>query len=399
MPDMPVTYAQKFLPLFQTYQEQYIERLETLVNIDSGSGQVEGINQVISHLEEWLRQLDFSVTLHPTPGSGNNLVARRRGRGRTRILLVGHVDTVYPPGSAHIRPFMIEDGIAYGPGVIDMKCGVLLILHAVRALQEIGCEDYGELCIVFNNDEEVGSTGSADLLREMARQTDVGLVLESTRAKEILTHSRKGNDKYVLEIHGVPAHSGAEPQKGRSAVVELAHKIVAIQNLHTVFYGVTFNITRLSSSEIMNIIPDRARCHISVRAFNARGLDQAAATLEQIAANHSVPDTHSYLTRIPGRLPYERTPEILHLLEIARQEGAALDIQISGESKGGVSDANLLMEAGLPTLDSLGPVGGGMHNLQREHLQLSSVPLRGALLAGLLQHLSLSGTTGEKLSS
>ena len=384
------TYAQSYLPILQEYQGDIIKCLEILVNIDSGTGQIDGVNRVMSHLEQWLGELDFTVTLRPTEAFGCNLLARRKGNGKARILLVGHVDTVYLPGAAETHPFTIRDGLAYGPGVIDMKSGVVMGIYALRALLQAGFDDYGELCVVFNNDEEVGSAGSASFLREIAQQVDRGLVLESSRSADILTRSRKGADKYVLEVYGVSAHSGAEPYKGRSAVIELAHKMIAIHNLHALFPGVTFNVTRISSSEVLNIVPDIARCHISVRAFNQQGLDMAAAALEQIVAGCSIPDTRTTLTRTVGRRPYESTPDLMEMVEMARIEGQVLGLNIISERKGGVSDANLLMDAGVPTLDSLGPVGGGMHNLGREHLQLDSLPLRGALLAGLIQRICLS---------
>ena len=174
-----------------------------------------------------------------------------------------------------------------------MKSGDVMGLYALQALVESGFEEYKELIFVFNNDEEVGSPGSAPLLRDIAHQVDVGLVLESSRSMEIVTRARKGAEKYELEVVGVPAHSGAEPNRGRSAVIELAHKMIAIHHLNSVFPGVTFNVTRISSSEPLNVVPDSARCHISVRAFNQRGLDLAAAALDQIAAGCSIPDTHT----------------------------------------------------------------------------------------------------------
>ncbi len=388
-------FAQIYLPKFQSYQHELIQRLELLVNIDSGSGQIDGVNAIMSYLEKWLRDIGFAVTLHNSASYGNNLVARRTGKGRLRLLLVGHVDTVYPQGAAAAQPFRMRDGIACGPGVIDMKSGVLMGMYMLQALEESGFEEYGELIFVFNNDEEVGSTGSAPLLREIARQVDVGLVLESSRSLEFVTRARKGAEKYEIEVVGVPAHSGAEPNRGRSAVIELAHKMIAIHHLNSVFPGVTFNVTRISSSEPLNVVPDSARCHISVRAFNQRGLDLAATALDQIAAGCSIPDTQTHLTRIRGRLAYEATPQVMHLVEIAQSEAKGLGIELIAESKGGVSDANLLMEVGVPTLDSLGPIGGGMHDLNREHLRVDSIPLRGALLAGLIHNLCLSEFTGK----
>ena len=389
------TYAHRYLPILQDYQQELLSHLQVLVDIDSGTGQVEGVNQIISYLQEWLQEAGFSVTLNETEQFGRNLVARGRGRGRLRLLLVGHVDTVYPQGAAATRPFSIQNGIASGAGVIDMKSGLLMGMYAIRALRETGFEDYGEIILVWNNDEEVGSPASAPLLREIARNIDVALVLEPTRSAHIITQARKGADRYVMEVTGVPAHSGAEPHKGRSAVIELAHKMIAVHSLNNLFPGTTFNVTRISSSEPLNVVPDFARCHISVRAFDERSLQAAHETLEQVATGSSVPGTRTRLVRTRARTPYIATPEILRLVEITRQEGQSLGLDIIAESKGGVSDANVLMEVGVPTLDSLGPVGGGMHDLNREHLRVDSLPRRGALLAGLIHHLCLLESTGE----
>jgi glutamate carboxypeptidase len=392
------TYAHRYLPILQSYQEELLARLKLLVDIDSGTGQVEGVNRIIAYLSEWLDEAGFSATLFESSQFGKNLVARRQGEGCLRLLLVGHVDTVYPPGTAATRPFDIQDGIATGAGVIDMKSGVLMGLYVARTLIESGFEHYGELILVFNNDEEVGSPGSTPLLREIAHETDVALVLEPSRSADIITQARKGADRYVMEVTGVPAHSGVEPHKGRSAVIELAHKMIAVHNLNNLFPGTTFNVTRISSSEPLNVVPDFARCSISVRAPNERGLQAAHDTLEQIAAGCSIPGTRTRLVRTRGRTPYTATPEILRLVEVTRQEGSSLGLNIIAESKGGVSDANVLVEAGIPALDSLGPVGGGMHDLSREHLRVDSLPLRGALVAGVIHHLCLSESTGRKPS-
>ena len=388
------TYSQYFLPKLQAYQQELLERLELIVNIDSGTGQREGIDRIMKYLEQWLETMGFSVQLHNSDGYGQNLVARLRGNGGVRLLLVGHLDTVYSAGAVVTRPFQVIDGLAFGPGVIDMKSGVLMGVYSLRALLDSGFEQFGEIIVVFNNDEEVGSVGSAPLLREIARQVDVGFVLESSRSEEVITKSRKGADKYVMVVTGIPAHSGAEPHKGRSAVIELAHKMIAIHNLNMLYPGVTFNVTRLSSSEPLNIVPEVACCHISVRAYNEQGLSKAAKALEQVATGCSIPDTRTKLTRTRGRAPYTATPEILQLVEMAQEEGKALGLSIVAEGKGGLSDANLLMEVGIPVLDSLGPIGGGMHDLNREHLRVDSIPLRGALLAGLISRLCLSKFTG-----
>src|ERR1700730_7655801 len=147
------TYSQQFLPALQAYQDHLLQRLELLLNIDSHTGQIEGINQIMSYLEQWLCTIGCSVTLHDSEYFGHNLVARLKGNGRLRLLLVGHLDTVYGPGATTTQPFQIRDGLAYGPGVIDMKSGVLMGIYALRVLIESGFDQFGEIIIVFNNDE------------------------------------------------------------------------------------------------------------------------------------------------------------------------------------------------------------------------------------------------------
>lgn len=388
-------FAQTYLPTLQSYQAELLSRLQLLVNIDSGTGQSDGVEQIMQHLQAWVSDLGFTVSLRPTEQYGPNLIASRRGKGHMRLLVVGHVDTVYARGAAITRPFQLHDGLASGPGIIDMKSGVLMGIYAVKALIDTNFEEYGEITLLFNNDEEVGSPGSASLFREIAPRIDVALVLEPSRSAEIITQARKGADKYVIDVTGVPAHSGAEPNRGRSAVIELAHKMIAVHQLNSMFPGITFNVTRISSSEPLNVVPDAARCHISVRAYDERGLNLAYETLEHIVSGSSVPGTHTRLVRTRGRTPYTATPEILRLVEQAQQEGQALGLNIVAESKGGVSDANSLVGAGVSTLDSLGPVGGGMHDLNREYLRIDSLPVRGSLLAGLIHRLSLSESTGK----
>jgi glutamate carboxypeptidase len=217
-------------------------------------------------------------------------------------------------------------------------------------------------------------------------------VLEPAGKAGSLTHARKGTDKYTLTVQGLAAHSGVEPYKGRSAVVELAHKIIAIQNLHALFPGMTFNITRLKSSEALNVVPDMAQCMISVRAFSKRGLEVASQALHTIVDSVTVPGTTATLHYHPGRPPYESNSQIARLVTFAQQEGEPLGLTLKAEPKAGVSDANFLIDAGVPALDTLGAVGGGMHNLSLEHMKIESVPLRGALLAGLVRHTCLAHT-------
>src|SRR5450755_32957 len=159
------TFAQLYLPKLHLYQAELFARLQLLVNIDTGTGHTEGVERVMEYLQAWVSDLGFTVSLHPSGQYGPNLLASRQGKGHLRLLLVGHVDTVYAPGAATTQPFLVRDDLATGPGVIDMKSGVLMGLYAVKALIETGFEEYGEITLLFNNDEEVGSPGSAPLFR------------------------------------------------------------------------------------------------------------------------------------------------------------------------------------------------------------------------------------------
>src|SRR5260370_1943767 len=147
------SYAPNYLPRLQSYQRELLDRLELLVNIDSGTGQIEGINSIMLYLEHWLRDIGFAVELHPSDLYGKNLVARRQGQGGgcLRVLLIGHVDTVYPQGSVAIQPFHVRDGVAFGPGVIDMKSGVLQGIYTLQALVESGFEEYTDPILLLNN--------------------------------------------------------------------------------------------------------------------------------------------------------------------------------------------------------------------------------------------------------
>ena len=177
-------FAKIYLPTLQSYQEELLSRLQLLVNVDSGTGQSEGVEQIMQYLQTWVSDLGFIVSLRPTEQYGPNLIASRRGKGHLRLLVVGHVDTVYARGAATVRPFQIRDDLASGPGIIDMKSGVLMGMYAVKALIDMNFEEYGEITLLFNNDEEVGSPAARPFFARL-RHASMLLWCLSHRAQPI----------------------------------------------------------------------------------------------------------------------------------------------------------------------------------------------------------------------
>jgi len=241
--------------------------LEKVVNIDSGTHDKAGVDAVGELLSGRLRQLGFQVERSPQTQYGDHLVARKLGKGSRRILFVGHMDTVFPAGTAARRPFRIEGGRAYGPGVLDMKGGDVSLLYALEALKETGSRFYGEvsMTVIFNSDEEVLSPTSKTIIEAEAKRADSACVFEPARPGGEYVARRKGVGKYYLTVHGRAAHAGAQPEAGRSAVGELAHKIIAIHGLTDFGTGTTLNVGLVKGGERSNVVAETAYAEIDLR--------------------------------------------------------------------------------------------------------------------------------------
>ncbi|HEU4356645.1 MAG TPA: M20 family metallopeptidase [Actinomycetota bacterium] len=372
--------------------DDFVEALEEAVNVDSGSYTPHGVNRVTELCEARFHSHGWSVERiahRPAAGEpqlGDLLVGRLEGAGGPRVLVIGHTDTVFDPGTAAERPFRIEGQRAFGPGVSDMKGGLLLGFVAVEILQEAGFDRFGRITYVNNPDEEIGSPFSHDVIAELATEADVALVLEGARENGDIVSARKGVSDYAIDVVGRAAHAGVEPERGRSAVLEAAHKTVALQALNGRWPGVTVNVGVVHGGTRTNVVPERCTIEVDVRSPAEETLRAVEAEVERIANDRTVPDVTATLRQAAGHRPMEKTGPSAQLAELAIRVAADLGFDLHDASTGGASDANTTSAAGVPTLDGLGPVGGDDHG-PREWIDLASVVPRISLLAGLVSRL------------
>jgi glutamate carboxypeptidase len=371
--------------------DPYLDDLRTMVNIDCGTFIPSGVNRVADIMQARFRERGWQVERIPhspaedSPQLGDLLVASLQGPrdGGRRVLLVGHMDTVFPEGTAAERPFRIEGSTAYGPGVSDMKGGLLAGYHAVACLQDAGFEDFGSITYVCNPDEEIGSPFSGGFILERAKDADVCFVLEGARENGDIVSSRKGVRDIRIVINGRAAHAGVEPERGRSATLQAAHTTIALHELNGRWPGVTVNVGVIQGGTRPNVVAERCELHVDVRAVTARDFDEALAEVERRARDTVVPDVTVEIVSQSGFPPMEKTEATARLVERARALAAELGFEVNDAATGGASDANPVAGMGVPTLDGLGPIGGADH-APGEWLDLDSVVPRVALLAALI---------------
>jgi glutamate carboxypeptidase len=384
--------AKRLLDLSAYRFDAFVDALRDMVNVDCGSFTPEGVNRIADRCQARFEEHGWTVDrrLHrPSDGEprlGDLVIGRLHGSGGPRILMVGHTDTVFDPGTAAERPFAISGDRATGPGVSDMKGGLLTGFFAVEVLQEAGFDAFGSITYVCNPDEEIGSPWSRDVIRDEASRADVAFVLEGARENGDIVSSRKGVSDYTLEIVGRAAHAGVEPERGRSAILEAAHKIVALHQLNGRWPGVTVNGGVVQGGTRPNVIAERCVVEVDVRSPKEATLSQAEAAVEAIASSHTVPDVEVRLTGGKWHRPMERREGTARLARIAAEVAKDLGFELRDAATGGASDANTTSAAGVPTLDGLGPIGGDDHG-PKEWIDVTSIAPRIALLAGIVSRL------------
>jgi glutamate carboxypeptidase len=370
----------------------YLEDLATLVNVDCGSYTKAGVDQVGRWTARFLERLGATVEIRPDERLGDTVVGTFTGQpGAPRALLIGHLDTVFPEGTARARPFRVDAGIAYGPGVTDMKSGLLTGLYALLALRALGTDEEDEpaelpferLVLVANPDEEIGSPTSSPHIRELALETDVCFVLECARANGDIVSARKGTVDLRLTVRGRAAHAGVEPEKGLSAILEAAHRTVALHALNGRWPGATVNVGTIQGGIRPNVVPDEAVLEVDVRATTREGLEAAEAAVRAVAIATTVPDATVDIEETSRHWPMEKLERSERLVEHAVALAERLDFRLADCATGGASDANTTAGLGVPTLDGLGPVGGRDHSPD-EYLEVDSIVPRTALLGALL---------------
>jgi glutamate carboxypeptidase len=376
--------AQTITAYLELHLPSYLEELRQLCAIECPTSAKAGVDEAGAWVRRWVAKRGWELRDWPDETAGDSLVATLRGPRRLRIMLAAHLDTVYPIGVAAQRPARIAGDTLLGPGSADNKSGLLSGLYAMAALEDLGLlERCGTISMVCGGDEETDMRSSIALLRALAPDYDLALVLEAGRENGDIVGARKGSGNFVLEVYGKAAHAGVEPQRGANALLALAHQTVALQALNDMLPGVTVNVGLVQGGTRPNVVPDYARAEVDVRVVRPEDMEPVGAAIRQVAANPVVAGVRAELSdgwRFP---PMARTPQIAALAELASRSAAELGFSVADAATGGVSYANALASLGLPVLDGLGPVGGLDHSPD-EYILVSSIVPRTALLALLM---------------
>ena len=365
----------------------FLELLRALVTTESPTGDETANLAVAGILEEAIVQAGGIVERVPATGLGVHLLGRFRGTGadgRPPLLVVGHMDTVHPVGTLARLPFAAKEGRLHGPGIYDMKSGVAAALVALQVLADTNGGPGSNVSFLITCDEEWGSSDSRELIEAEARKSRAALVVEPSVPGGGVKSRRKGVSAYVLHVAGKAAHAGIEPEAGASAVHEIARQICGIYDLADAAAGTTVSVGVVSGGTAENVVADAAKCTIDVRFWTAREAERVDAALRALKPF----DVCCALTLEGGinRGPLEKTPESSRLLDKAREFASELGFELGDGKTGGGSDGNVTSAVGCPTLDGLGPDGGGAHTLD-EHIVLGDIPRRIALMAALFERL------------
>lgn len=358
--------------------------LQKVVDIDSGSRNEAGVTAVATALREHLEAAGVAVQFEPVPGYGVLLHAQVPGPAEgAPILLMGHMDTVYPAGTAARRPFRVEDGRAYGPGVADMKSGLVMNVFVAEAFARCGGLK-APLQLFFSCDEEIGSAATRDRIMAKARGARAVLNAEPGRVSGNLVTSRKGSMVVEFEVEGVAAHAGINHAAGASAIEALARKTLALHALTDPATGVTANVGVVHGGIVPNMVAPHAKAELDMRFTSDTDPDELLAKVRAIVEEESVPRTKGRVTESRRTMPMKPTPD--ELLALYQRGAKALGFEVQGEFTGGAADSGLTASVGAPTLCGTGPVGGHAHT-EREYCELATfVPRAQAVALAILDH-------------
>jgi glutamate carboxypeptidase len=365
--------------------ERIVEDLRAFVEIESPSDDKASTDRFAEFLRDFLPgRLACRIDIVEQQRFGNHVRMEigPRDTGTKPIVMLGHFDTVWPLGTLASMPFRVADGRAFGPGAFDMKSGLVLGIEALSTLQDLK-ELHAPVVFLFTSDEEVGSPSSRALIESEAYRSRATLVLEPAAGRSLKT-SRKGVGFFHVQVEGVAAHAGSNPELGASAIEELARIVLDLQALNDPSTGTTVNVGVVSGGTRPNVVPAAAVAEVDLRV---RTLVEAQR-LEEIILGlppHN-PKTRLTVTGGINRPPMERTSGVATMYEIAKRAGAAIGLDLTEASVGGGSDANFVTPLGVPVMDGLGAVGDGAHAVN-EHVLLESLPVRSALIAGLIREL------------
>jgi glutamate carboxypeptidase len=375
------------LHYFNERKDEIVQTVRQLVEIESPSDNKQAVDRLGSMLAGRFEGLGGHSKFHRSQDFGDHLQVDFPGKRRGKpVLLLGHIDTVYPLGALANMPCRIADGRLRGPGALDMKSGIGLMLHAIEALRTWHNDALPRpVTVLLVSDEEVGSDSSRRITESLAKNSAAVLVLEPSYGLHgAVKTARKGVGEYTLKVTGKAAHSGLDFEKGESAILELAKQIVVISKLVDLKRGLTLNVGIISGGTRTNVIPAEATASLDVRIArmkDAAGIDRMLRSLKPFNRKCKLQITGSI-----NRPPMERTPGVAALYRKAAEIARALGWKLEEAAVGGGSDGNFTAGLGIPTLDGLGGVGEGAH-ATHEFIIISELPRRAALLAGLIEQV------------
>ena len=367
----------------------FLEHMKPFINTDCGTHDVEGVTKVADMIAEKYRALGgWHISrkhLHDDVGPGL-LITNRENPDHFDVLLIGHLDTVFPKGTAAERPFKVEGNRAYGPGVSDMKNGVIAIYAALSELSP-AVLDKLSIGVLHNPDEEISSLHSAPWVIETAKKADRVLVCESARTDGSLVSQRKGSGNFILRFKGVASHAGNEPEKGRSAVLEMAHWITELTRFNDYPNGTSVTVGLAKGGSATNVVPEHAEATVDMRFWDNSKFDEIYQALQDMAKKPYVDGVESTVivkSHKPAMVMNDGTKALMQLVE---QAGEKIGLPITWKAVGGGSDANYTSSHGIPSLDGFGPIGAGFHT-DKEYLEIDSIEQRVALLRAVIESLA-----------
>lgn len=370
---------------FQKRQNKMIEMIREIVEIESPSCDIERSKLVANWIENEVRGIGAGLEVKrvPAEGFGDHVLIRAfksESSDRKPILLLGHTDTVHPVGTNLLNPTRIEDGRFFGCGIFDMKAGIVLMLEALRFFSETGTRPSRPITILLSCDEEVGSVSGRELVERDAAGAELCLVFEPS-ADGLVKTGRKGTGMFTVKAWGKPAHAGLEPEKGASAILELARQIERLDELNDPANGTTVNVCTIKGGTTTNVIPEHAECSVDVRFTSAA----EAERVEHEIRNLSPVDERVkiLITGAINRPPLERTEAVAGLFGLAKRVAAEFGYELGETQVGGASDGNFVGALGVPVLDGLGIAGDGAHRTD-EHILVDDIAKRATLVTSLL---------------
>jgi glutamate carboxypeptidase len=372
-----------------------IDTLRDMVMIESGSGDLDGVKKMADFTEARLKALGATTERRKvTSGPGGDIVIGTfAGTGTKKLMLIAHMDTVYQRGILTTEPYKVDGNRIYGPGIADDKGGIAVVLHSLQILKDAGWHDYAKLTVSFNPDEEIGSIGSGELISKLADQHDVVLSCEPTAAKpaapdEPLLLGASGTATGTLEVKGLASHAGAAPERGRNALIELAHQLLQTKDVAKSIPGTQLNWTTAKAGTVRNQIPDDAVAGADIRLTVSDGVQKLQAALDEKIKDKLVPGTEVKMTITPGRPPFVANQSGRAIAELGQAIYAEIDRKLGiAEMTGGATDAGYANRDGkAAVVESFGLAGFGYH-ARDEFIDTDSIVPRLYLMTRLLTEL------------